>query len=119
MHRSFDIPDSKDLAPDTARQWTELHAEDSLPYWEPTTKQVHCATTDKIIGRLTTLHTDTKQECVSTYCRLHQCRPPMRGTTKASSYPKLLKWFDRGQRECAQGKEGRAAHMRIWKEMGL
>lgn len=90
---------------------------DALPVWDPASKSVKDCDTGQVIGSIKGLHIGTAKECVSIYCRLHQCSPPLRRIGAAPSNRDILSWFRAGQQECPPGKGGRAAHLRMFKAM--
>ena len=94
----------------------EMAREAELPWIDPVTKQVHNPLDGAIIGRIKPMHEGTPKECLSIYCRMHQCVPPLRRTVHALPLDALRRWFADGL-ALPRGKEHRAAHLAIMRAL--
>ena len=105
------------LGPEDEEAWKEAieEVEADLPRVDDVTGQVHMPPDDRIIGRITHIKKDTKQEALSCYCRLHQCKPPMLRIGKAPELHVLLAWYRDGT-DLPAGKAGAAEHIRMFRE---
>ena len=90
---------------------------DALPVWDPASMSVKDQDTGTVVGSIKGLHSGTPKECVSIYCRLHACSPPLRRIATAPSNHDILSWFRAGQQECPPGKAGREAHLKLFRTM--
>jgi hypothetical protein len=99
--------------------WEDALAATGLPHYDTATFQV----TDRedrtwILGTIKPMHSGTKAEALTCYCRLHQCKPPCRRPGRAKGIEHYREWFKRGQM-LPPGKCSKIDHMRIWDEMGM
>ena len=96
------------------KEWQDLEAESSLPTWG-LDYQVRDGE-GKILGRIKPMHEGTPKWCLSVYCRLHQCSPPLQRASKAPPSSAILQWFHDAH-DLPVGKEGQAAHMKRFHDM--
>ena len=58
--------------------------------------QVKHRTTGRIYGRVKILHEGKPNECLTVYCKLHQCAPPPKKAAVCPGVPELMQWFQKG-----------------------
>jgi hypothetical protein len=72
--------------------------------------------TGRIVGSRTICHVGTRREAISVYCRLHQCKTPMKRTHQAPTVLQVKAWFSAGL-DLERGAPGRAEHLgRLWRD---
>jgi hypothetical protein len=74
--------------------------------------------TNAIIGSITLVRPGQSTEAQSVYCRLHQCKPPMRRIARAPAEVDIQRWFARGMVMPA-GAAGTRMHLQAWRDMDL
>ena len=104
-------PDGIDVA-----EMDQLAREAELPRWDPHTGQFHHPVDNRILGRARPLDVGARNERVATYCRLHQCYPPIRAVRIALPMEAVARWFADGL-SLPRGAAGRARHMAMYREL--
>jgi len=98
-----------------AEEWQEA-AQVPVPnvYWDPASYQVHLgqSSAGAILGRVKPMKINTPQECVSVYCRRHQCTKLIKAKD-APHTDNLLRWFEQGL-DIPQGTDHKRQHMGLW-----
>jgi hypothetical protein len=70
--------------------------------------------TNAIIGSRTIMRVGSKNEAISVYCRLHQCKTPLKRTAHAPTLLQVKEWFKAGL-STPSGAAGREQHMNhLW-----
>ena len=83
--------------------------------WNPDDFQVRNGD-GTIIGRVKPIRPGLPDEAISSYCRLHQCAPPLIRVLQAPATEVYVEWLELGQGPPA-GQAGRAAHMNMFRRM--
>ena len=67
----------------------------------------------EVFGRIVAVRENTPQECITVYCRLHQCKK-MISLRPAPSSVQMRRWFQAGI-GLTRGKAGQREHLEKWK----
>ena len=117
-----DLPgDDPAIAPEELQDWRDAVEHAELPQVErvsPAKVHVRNSETNAIMGTISMVRPGTGTEALAVYCRLHQCKPPLRRTFQAPGEISIRRWFAQGA-ACPGGAAGRAQHMQAWRDLGL
>eukprot|EP00969_Alexandrium_andersonii_P359784 15453950-Alexandrium_andersonii.AAC.1 len=61
------------------------------------------------------MHPNTNRECISAYCRLHQCSPAPLRIRETFTTDQVMQWFASG-RDLPRGRAGRSQHLQMWRD---
>ena len=103
------------LESELAEEVVEM-ADLDMPRFNPDKKSVHHPHTGEILGHIRPMKVDTPQECISIYCRLHGCAPPLKRLHQALPHREMIEWFRDGLHEVPRGKEHRTKHVAMFHE---
>jgi hypothetical protein len=116
--------DSEDLA-----EWEDLASDEQMPCCYPMFHAITKKSLDKdewrdvrtgrVLGTVSIVRPGEPNECISMYCRMHQCKPPLRiSRLRPPNMHNIQQWYHLG-RSIPDGKAGQAEHMRRFVELGL